>query len=187
MSDTALLVIDVQDSFRHAPYWSDDDTAPFVSSLQRLIDGAVLRGMPVLQVFHIEETGHFSLASGLVRTLAPLAIRPDAVFHKRRHSALVGSGLDTWLIRHGIRRLIVCGIRTEQCCETTTRHASDCGWDVDYVTEATLTFAMTGTDGRRYTPAEIKARTELVLADRFARIVSVEQALAGLPLAAAAA
>ncbi len=186
MFDTALVVIDVQESFRYAPYWSDEDVAPFARSLQRLVEGAASRGLPVLQVFHVEDAGHFSLASGQVRTLAPLAIRPDAVFHKRRHSALVGSGLDTWLTQHGIRRLVVCGIRTEQCCETTTRHASDRGWMVDYVTEATLTFAMTDRDGRRYSPAEIKARTELVLADRFARIATVEEALSAPALLAAA-
>ncbi len=186
MSDAALLVIDVQESFRHAPYWSDENVEAFARSLQHLVDGARSRGLPVLQVFHVEETGHFSPSSGHVRTLAPLAIQPDAVFHKRRHSALVGSGLDTWLTQHGTRRLVVCGIRTEQCCETTTRHASDCGWDVDYVTDATLTFAMTAADGRRYTPTEIKARTELVLANRFARIASVEEALSGPAPAAAA-
>ena len=103
------------------------------------------------------------------------------IFHKRRHSALVGSGLSIWLIQHGIRRLIVSGIRTEQCCETTTRHASDLGFDVDYVTEATLTFPMTARDGRVVTPAEIRARTELVLADRFARIATVDEALGGMP------
>ena len=140
----------------------------------------------MLQVFHVEDTGPFSLASGHVRTLAPLAIRPAATFHKRRHSALVGSGLDVWLTEHGIRRLMVSGIRSEQCCETTTRHASDLGWAVDYVTEATLTFAMTGTDGRRHSAADIKARTELVLADRFARIATVDEALAIPALAAAA-
>ena len=30
-----------------------------------------------------------------------------------------------WLRNHGIEELLVTGIRTEQCCETTTRHASD--------------------------------------------------------------
>lgn len=186
MSDTALLVIDAQESFRHRPYWSDEDVAPFTARLQALVDGAAARGMPVLQVFHTEEAGPFSAASGHVRTLEPLAIRPDAVFHKRKHSALVGTGLDGWLTEHGIRRVVVSGIRTEQCCETTTRHLSDRGWLVDFVTEATLTFAMTAADGRRYGVAEIKARTELVLAGRFARIATVEQALAdpALPLAA---
>jgi nicotinamidase-related amidase len=70
-------------------------------------------------------------------------------------------------------------IRTEQCCETTTRHASDSGYEVDYVTEATLTFAMTDRNGRVWAPEEIKARTELVLDGRFARIATVEEALAG--------
>lgn len=185
MSDTALLVIDVQESFRHAPYWSDEDVAPFTNQLQTLIDGAVAQDMPVLQVFHTRETGPFSPAAGFVCTLAPVAIVPSAVFHKSKHSALIGTGLDSWLTQYGIRRLIVSGIRTEQCCETTTRHASDHGWAVDYVTEATLTFAMTHSDGRRYSPAEIKARTELVLAGRFARVVTVEEALAGPERAAA--
>ena len=178
-SDTALIVIDVQESFRQRPYWSDADAPAFRKNVQALIDGAKARSIPVVQVFHVEDEGAFSLASGFVKTLHGVAIEPDAVFHKRSHSALVGSGLDVWLVQHGIRRVIVCGIRTEQCCETTTRHASDIGYHVDYVTEATLTFAMTARDGRRYTPDEIKARTELVLDGRFARIVTVEQALSG--------
>jgi nicotinamidase-related amidase len=114
-----------------------------------------------------------------VKTMAGLSIAPDAIFHKHSHSALVGSGLDVWLVQHGIQRVIVSGIRSEQCCETTTRHASDIGYAVDYVTEATLTFAMTGRDGRRWTPQDIKARTELVLDERFARIATVDEALAG--------
>ena len=183
---TALLVIDAQESFRHRDYWSPEDLAAFVDRLQALIDGARAAGIPVVQVLHIEDEGVFSLASGHVRTLEPLRIAPDIVIHKQRHSALVGSGLPVWLAERGIRRVIVSGIRTEQCCETTTRHASDSGFEVDFVSEATLTFAMTDAAGRRWQPAEIKARTELVLAGRFARIATVEQALAAATLARAA-
>ena len=177
--DTALFVIDVQESFRHSPYWNEEEVPLFVTRLQALIDGARERGIPVVQIFHVEESGEFSVASGHVTTLTGLSIQPDAVFQKRKHSALVGSGLDVWLAQQGIRRVIVSGIRTEQCCETTARHASDSGYDVDYVTEATLTFAMTDRNGRLWPPQEIKARTELVLDERFARIVTVEEALAG--------
>ena len=70
-------------------------------------------------------------------TLNGLSFTPAATFHKRSHSALIGSGLDVWLTQHGIGRVITSGIRSEQCCETTTRHASDLGYRVDYVTEAT--------------------------------------------------
>lgn len=178
-SETALVVVDVQESFRQRPYWNDRDAALFMKRLQALVDGAKAQGIPVVQIFHVEDSGVFSVESGYVTTLAGLSITPDAVFHKRSHSALVGSGLDVWLVQRGIRRLIVSGIRTEQCCETTTRHASDSGYSVDYVTEATLTFPMVGRNGRVWSPEEIKERTELVLADRFARIVTVEEALAG--------
>lgn len=179
MSDTALLVIDVQESFRHTSYWSDADLAPFVERLQALIDGASALRIPVVQVFHTDGDKAFQSGSEHIRTLEPVLIQPDRIFYKDKHSALVGTGLDTWLTQHGIRRLIVSGIRTEQCCETTTRNASDRGWDVDYVTEATLTFAMTHPSGQCFNSAEIKTRTELVLAGRFARIVSVEEALEG--------
>jgi nicotinamidase-related amidase len=175
---TALLVIDAQESFRHRPYWSDSDVPLFVRRLQALIEGARLRKIPVLQIFHVEKSGPFSLASGYVVPFAELSFTPEAVFHKRSHSALIGSGLDVWLVEHGIRRVIVSGIRTEQCCETTTRHASDSGYQVDFVTDATLTFPMTDRHGKQWSTAEIKARTELVLDGRFARIVSVEEALA---------
>jgi nicotinamidase-related amidase len=177
-SDTALVVIDVQESFRHRPYWDPAELPAFLAKLQQLVDGARERGIPVLQVFHVEDSGAFSLVSGHVVALAGLDIAPAAVFHKRSHSALIGSGLDVWLVRHGIRRLIVSGIRTEQCCETTTRHASDSGYEVDYVTEATLTFAMTDRHGRVWPPSEIRAHTELVLDRRFARIADVATALA---------
>jgi nicotinamidase-related amidase len=178
-STTALIVVDAQESFRHRPYWSDADAPAFLGNLQALIDGAKAHGIPVVQVFHVEDVGAFSIASGNLRAIDGLSIEPDVVFHKRSHSAIVGSGLDVWLVQQGIRKLIVAGIRTEQCCETTTRHAADIGYEVDYVTDATLTFTMTGRDGRRWSPADIKARTELVLNERFARIATVEQALAG--------
>jgi nicotinamidase-related amidase len=174
---TALVVVDVQESFRHRPYWEDRDIPAFVERVQALIDGAKQLGIPVIQVLHVEETGVFSLASGHVRVLEGISIEPDIRFFKREHSALVGSGLDVWLVQHGIGRLIVCGSRTEQCCETTTRHASDLGYEVDYVSEATVTWAMTDRMGRVWPAAEIKARTELVLEGRFATIVTVEEAL----------
>ena len=187
MKSSALIVIDVHESFRHRPYWSEAELPAYLEKQQALIDGCVARGVPVVQIFHVEQDGAFALASGNVRSLEGLAIAPDVVFHKSFHSALAGTALAQWLAARGIGHLIISGIRTEQCCETTTRHASDSGFKVDYVTEATLTFAMThGRSGRTYTPQEIRERTELVLEGRFARIATVAQALAALPALVAA-
>ncbi|QND53945.1 isochorismatase family protein [Phyllobacterium sp. 628] len=185
-TDTALIVIDVQESFRQRGYWNEAEAQPFIANVQRLVDGAKAQGLPIVQIFHVDGDGPFALESGFIKPLAPVSLDADIVFQKSRHSALVGSGLDVWLTENRIRKLIVSGIRTEQCCETTTRHASDLGYEVDYVSEATLTFAMTNAAGRTFSADEIKARTELVLAGRFARIATVDEALASAEHALAA-
>lgn len=179
---TALLLIDVQQSFTARPYWSGTDLPAFLERTNALVRGAAERGIPVVQVFHVDPPARadnpFAHESGLIRPLDGLApFDPALRIEKHRHSALVGSDLPVWLHQRGIRRLIVAGIRTEQCCETTTRHASDEGWEVDYVTEATLTFDMATPTGGVLTAAAIKERTETVLKDRFATICTVEQAL----------
>ncbi len=177
-----LLVIDAQQSFRHRPYFTEADMPAWLAAQNALIEGCTQRGVPIVRVLHSDgpdtEDNPFALASGLVRAIDGLApFDAAASFSKSRHSALVGTGLDVWLTQQGIGRLIVSGIRTEQCCETTTRHASDLGWQVDYVPDATLTWDMQQPDGSTLSARDIKLRTATVLAGRFAHICSVDQAL----------
>ncbi|MDO8285217.1 MAG: isochorismatase family protein [Rhodoferax sp.] len=180
--NTALIVIDVQESFRHRPFFTEQDLPAYLAAQNALIEGCVQRGVPVVRIFHTSGPGTpdnpFAPESGHVRPLQGLLdFDAAATFTKHRHSALVGTGLDVWLTSHGIQRLIISGIRTEQCCETTTRHASDLGWSVDFVTDATLTFDMVQPDGHTLAAADIVTRTATVLQGRFATLCSVPQAL----------
>lgn len=183
----ALIVIDVQESFRHRPYFRAEELPVFLRNVQSLADGCLARGIPSVQVFHREPgedaSNPFSQASGLVRAMPELTLKAAAVFHKHVHSAMFGTAadgttLEFWLRTRGIDTLLVTGIRTEQCCETTTRHASDLGFGVRYITDATLTFPMHTRGGREVSAAEIRERTEMVLEGRFARVVSTADALA---------
>jgi nicotinamidase-related amidase len=183
----ALIVIDVQESFRRRPYFREQDLPGFLRNVQSLINRCQSRGIPVVQVFHQELTDDagnpFSAASGYVRAMPELSLRADVVVYKQVHSALFGRSadgttLEDWLRQRDVRELLITGIRTEQCCETTTRHASDLGFTVRYVTDATLTFPMRTRAGREVSAAEIQERTEMVLDGRFAQIVSTAGALA---------
>ena len=180
---SALIVIDVQKSFTRRPYWTEQELPTFLGALQALADRFQAAGAPILQVFHVDEEGGpqapFSRHSSLVETLPGLHIAPTATFYKSVHSAIFasneqGQSLDAWLRRNGVDRLVVTGIRTEQCCETTTRHASDLGYSVTYAMDATLTFPMVAESGRTFSAAEIRERTGLVLAGRFAEVVRAE-------------
>jgi nicotinamidase-related amidase len=178
----ALLVIDVQESFRHTAYWRTDDLAAYLAAQNRLIEGMHAAGIPVVRVFHVQQDGGpFSKDFNYVVPLSGSNPHADHTVEKHAHSALVDTDLVQWFKARDIDHLIISGIRTEQCCETTTRHASDIGFKVDYVTEATLTFPMRHANGRVYAPHEIQERTELVLAGRFARICTVDEVLARLP------
>jgi|SRR5215469_2738394 len=183
----ALLVIDVQESFRKRPYFREAELPGFLANVQSLIDRCRAGGIPVVQIFHREPgadpANPFSAASGYVRAMPELTLHADAVFHKSVHSAMFGTSadgttLEAWLRGKGIDALLVTGIRTEQCCETTARHASDLGFEVRYVSDATLTFPMRTRAGREVSAEEIRERTEMVLEGRFARVVSSGEALA---------
>ena len=186
---SCLILIDVQESFRHRPYFSERELPAYLQAQNALIEGAQRHGVPIVRVFHVDEpklaSNPFALESGHVRPLEGLRdAQPAATFHKTRHSALVGTGLDVWLTQNGIGRIIVSGIRTEQCCETTTRHASDLGFEVDYVTDATMTWDMKNANGTTLTSAEIRQRTATVLKNRFATICSVPDAIERMARAA---
>jgi nicotinamidase-related amidase len=178
-ASSALLVIDVQASFTVRPYWREEDVEACLKAQNELIAGYAAKKLPIVRVFHVEDEGAFAKQSGLVRPLDGLIDFASALtIEKHMHSAFAGTELAQWLVQRGIRHLTVSGIRTEQCCETTTRHGSDQGFNMSYVTEATLTFPMTHTNGRVHSADDIKERTELVLAGRFAKIVTVAEALA---------
>jgi nicotinamidase-related amidase len=80
---------------------------------------------------------------------------------------------------------VICGIRIEQCCETTARIASDLGYAVTFVIDATATHPIRHRDApadmtvpeliaepRTLPVKEVIERTEYALAGRFATITT---------------
>ena len=60
----------------------------------------------------------------------------DLVVHKKTFGAFNSSNLDDVLREHGIDTLVICGISTNCCVETTARDAADRGYGVVIVDEA---------------------------------------------------
>jgi|GEM_PF-74017 len=173
MNTTALLVIDVQQSFEHMPFWTERGMAEYQSRQNALIAHAREKSWPVVFVYHLSR-GAFSAESGFVSPMSWVDRNPeDPVFYKRVHNALAESGLKPWLEAKGISRLLISGIRTEQCCETTARVASDDGFEVEYILDATHTFDMQLLDGNSVSADTIKNHSAMVLKGRFATVSTV--------------
>lgn len=180
-----LIVIDAQESFRHRPYFTERDMPAYLQAQNALISAAQKSKAPIVRIFHVDSeavaSNAFAQESGFIKPIKGLApFDASATFTKSRHSALVGTGLEVWLRERNINQLIISGIRTEQCCETTTRHASDIGFTVDYVLDATLTFDMKHLDGTLLPAADIKTRTAAVLNGRFATVRTVQESVSAL-------
>ncbi|MET9041983.1 cysteine hydrolase family protein [Streptomyces sp. NPDC003328] len=170
----ALIVIDVQESFRAHPLWSRISDPKIAEQVGRLVASARAAGDLIVWVLHTEpgSAGVFDPESGHVRLLEELE-RPlpgEPVLHKTSHNAFTTTNLQQLLTEAGVRELRVCGIRTEQCVETTTRIGSDLGYRMVFVTDATATHPIGDLSA-----AAIIERTEAVLRDRFARIATVAE------------
>lgn len=109
-------------------------------------------------------------------------VEPALLVPKQVHSAFHGEvDLDAWLRDHGIREIVICGIQTNRCCETTARVGGDLGYDVRFALDATHTFDEPAADGGAPLPADLLSRvTAANLQPHFAQVVSTAEVLAGL-------
>jgi nicotinamidase-related amidase len=202
MTQRALIVIDVQESFRARPSWALFDNTDIADDVNRLVDHARANGDLVVWVLH-EEPGTgttFDPESGHVRYLEGLRepAAGDVEVRKTAHNAFTTTNLQQRLTERGVTDVAISGIRTEQCCETTARLASDLGYRVTFVIDATATAPIAHPDAPDgLTPEQLLAdprtlsaeavveRTVFALAKRFATIATVDEVVgAGAPAAA---
>jgi nicotinamidase-related amidase len=174
--NTALLVIDIQDSFKIDPArWARRSNPGFEQNVAELVGAFREAALPVFFILHNDSDPGFRPGDPEVRLMEFLDRREtDPLLVKNTRNAFTSTDLQARLDAIGVRRVVICGISTEQCCETTTRVAADLGYDVDFVTEATATFPIATPAGVLSTDAIIE-RTEAVLRGRFARIVTVNE------------
>ncbi|SDL78758.1 Nicotinamidase-related amidase [Glycomyces sambucus] len=190
----ALIVIDVQESFRQRPNWAATSNPQIADQVDRLVAHARAAGDLVVWVLHSEPgTGNvFDPARGFVRYIEGLKPEPgEPELVKTSHNAFTTTNLHQILTQRGVGEVVISGIRTEQCCETTARVASDLGFDVVFVTDATATHPIPHrdtdpdrpveeilADPRTLQTADVIARTEYALAGRFATISTVDEVTA---------
>ncbi len=168
--NNALLVIDIQDSFKISPArWASRNNSKFEENVTELISAFRAADRPIIFVLHNDSDPGFRVGDPEVRLMSFIDRREtDPLITKNTRNAFTSTDLQSRLDALGIKKVTVCGISTEQCCETTTRVAADLGYEVDFVTEATATFPI----GSLSTDAIVE-RTEAVLRGRFARIATV--------------
>jgi nicotinamidase-related amidase len=183
VASAALIVVDVQAGFDDAGYWGPRNNRDCERNVRRLLDAWRADGGRVVLVRHDSVDPRSPLHPGQPgNAFKPGIDGPhDLLVTKRVNSAFHGApDLDAWLRQHGIAELVVCGITTNHCCETTARVGGNLGYDVRFALDATHTFDRAGPDGVWLTADELARATATNLHGEFATVVATA---ALLPLA----
>lgn len=116
---------------RHGPLLADGRDL-IARRRRRDVDSLAATGVPAL--WHRGTFEH-----EVIERLAPAP--DDLVVDKNTSSPFNSTGIE-WLLRNmGVEVLVVVGMATDMCVETTARDAADRGFDVIVVEDATATFS----------------------------------------------
>ena len=173
MSHGALIVIDVQRGFDDA-VWGNRDNPACEANVARLVASWRRRNQPIVFVRHDSVEPASPLRPGQPgNDFKPvLTGEPSLIVSKTVHSAFHGNvDLHDWLSARNVASVAICGIQTNQCCETTARVACDLGYRVAFVLDATHTFDRRSHDGSMVSAEMLAQVTATNLHDEFAQVV----------------
>lgn len=184
--NAALVVIDVQRGFEEVEYWGVRNNPEADANIAALIDVWQASGRPVVYTRHDSTTAGSPLRPGLEgngfkdyveRRRGKGAAGAELLVVKSVNSAFYGTpDLGAWLTATGIGQLVVAGIQTNMCVETTTRMAGNLGYEVLFALDATYTFGQEGPWGWELTAGELARATAVSLhGGGFAKVVTTEE------------
>lgn len=167
-------MVDVQKGFDD-PIWGTRNNPACEGNVASLIRRWRETREPIVYVRHDSTTDGSPLRPGQPGNQLRDFVggQPDLLVTKSVNSAFYGEpDLDRWLRGEDIGSVVICGVQTNYCCETTARMAGNLGYTTYFALDATHTFDQTDLDGSVITADELARVTAANLQDEFAQVVS---------------
>jgi nicotinamidase-related amidase len=138
----ALLVIDMQkEYFREGGFLTVPDGPKVAQNLLELMDVARSRSVDIIHVRHISKNPQdatFRAGSDAVEFVDGFVPRPgEPVVTKTRPGSFYHTELGDILLRRGIDGVIIGGLMSFMCCDTTAREAHARGYSVHFLRDGT--------------------------------------------------
>lgn len=139
MSHPAVLVIDVQRTLSEGQ-WAAWEVDRVIERINVVTSRARDAGVPVVLVQHEEDDGPMVRDTPGWQLAPGLQVAPgDLHVHKRACDAFHATPLAAMLRERGVDRLVVCGMQTDFCVDSTVRRALTLGFPVTLVTDGHTT------------------------------------------------
>jgi nicotinamidase-related amidase len=178
----ALIVIDVQDGLDH-PKWGRRNNPDAEANIARLLAGWRESDRPIFHIQHLSTEEGSPLQPGSPGVEIKERVKPlwhEPVITKRVNSAFIGTDLEARLRQRGILTLVICGLTTNHCVETTTRMAGNLGFVTHLAGDACATFDRVGPDGVTYPAEQIHAVSLANIHGEFATVRTTDDILGDL-------
>lgn len=184
---TALINVDMQNCFVEGYPVSAPEGPRVLNRINRLAAACRAAGILVIHTAHVLRADGSN--AGVMREFIPairagminkgsqasawhksLVVDPrDILLEKPRFGAFQGTDLELILRSHDINSVIIGGIATNVCCETTAREAATRDFRVFFLSDGTATFDLGGVAAQ-----QLQAATCASLA-LFGQVLTVEQ------------
>lgn len=178
MSKAALIIIDIQNDYFPGGAFELEGTEAAAKNAALALATFRERGWPV---FHVR---HESVAPGSTFFLpgTPGAeIHPhvsphedETVILKHFPNSFRETGLDELLRASGAERLVICGMMSLMCVDSTVRAAFDLGWEVTLLHDACAARALEF-DGQPIPAAQVHGAFMAALGLRFAALTATSE------------
>lgn len=180
LNQTALIIIDVQKAF-DLPYWGVRNNPFAEENMKSLLEEWRGRGLPIFHIQHVNKDNIESMFHPNAETVhfkeEVQPLQDEIIIQKSVNSAFIGTDLEQQLKEKSCNAVIIVGLTTNHCVETTTRMAGNLGFSTYLVSDATATFNRKGPDGVQHCAEEIHKMTLVNLHEEFATIVTTPEIL----------
>jgi len=181
-ANTALIPIDVQQAFDHAP-WPPRNNPDMERNGLRLLEAWRASGRPLIHVNHASVVPGSALAAAHPGHAFRPGYEPrdgEPLVTKSVNAAFIGTDLDLRLRRLGVEQVVLFGLVTDMCVSTTARVAANLGYRTVVVGDACATFALPDADGRLIDAEDIHRAHLATLRAEFAQVVDTAAVVASL-------
>lgn len=135
MKKEALLLIDIQDVyFTPGPYLLHKPQKA-VDNARVLLEKFRTEGKTVIHVKH-----DFKMFSGIHKTVSP--VYGEKIIFKKKPSSFLDTELEEFLKSNDIEKIVIAGMMSHMCVDTTVRACQDYGYEVVVIDDACTTKAL---------------------------------------------
>ncbi len=183
MSDSALLIIDIQNDYFPGGKMELEGADAAGRKAAEALAAFRAKGLPVFHVRHLStRPGASYFIPGTEGAEIHASVRPAAgepVVEKNFPNSFRATDLKERLERAGIKQLVVAGLMTHMCVDSSVRQAFDFGYRVTLLGDACATRALS-LAGETVPAKQIHAAFLAALNGLFAKVASTEEILRSL-------